>query len=88
MLHHTIQNPYWNNCLPGPALVFEGEESMMKAISEDPMSFKVRKLHGYSASYFPVDYSISITSDSLILPAKELLSTYITVIFPGESGDH
>ncbi|CAI0442424.1 unnamed protein product, partial [Linum tenue] len=24
----------------GPALVFEGEESMMKAISEDPMSFK------------------------------------------------
>ncbi|KAK9180295.1 hypothetical protein WN943_029503 [Citrus x changshan-huyou] len=26
----------------GPALVFEGEESMIAAISEDPMSFKVR----------------------------------------------
>lgn len=25
----------------GPALVFEGEESMIAAISEDPMSFKV-----------------------------------------------
>jgi len=25
----------------GPALVFEGEESMIAAISENPMSFKV-----------------------------------------------
>jgi len=25
----------------GPALVFEGEESMLAAISADPMSFKV-----------------------------------------------
>lgn len=29
-------------CPIGPALVFEGEESMITAISEDPMSFKVR----------------------------------------------
>lgn len=28
---------------PGPALVFEGEEDMLAAISEDPSSFKVRK---------------------------------------------
>ena len=28
----------------GPALVFEGEEAMIAAISEDPMSFKVRML--------------------------------------------
>ncbi|KAL6971117.1 dihydroxy-acid dehydratase [Sarracenia purpurea var. burkii] len=26
--------------IPGPALVFEGEEAMIAAISEDPMSFK------------------------------------------------
>lgn len=25
----------------GPALVFEGEEAMIAAISEDPLSFKV-----------------------------------------------
>ncbi|KAH9681048.1 Dihydroxy-acid dehydratase [Citrus sinensis] len=30
------------DCMTGPALVFEGEESMIAAISEDPMSFKVR----------------------------------------------
>lgn len=29
------------NCSPGPALIFEGEESMIAAISEDPLSFKV-----------------------------------------------
>lgn len=31
-------------CLAGPALVFEGEESMLAAISANPMSFKVWKL--------------------------------------------
>ena len=30
--------------LSGPALVFEGEESMLQAISENPASFKVRSL--------------------------------------------
>ena len=29
---------------PGPALVFEGEETMIAAISEDPMRFKVSLL--------------------------------------------
>lgn len=29
-------------CSSGPALVFEGEESMLAAISENPMSFKVK----------------------------------------------
>jgi len=33
-------------CFPGPALVFEGEESMLAAISEDPLSFKVCVLVG------------------------------------------
>lgn len=32
-----------NIFVPGPALVFEGEVAMLAAISEDPLSFKVRK---------------------------------------------
>lgn len=35
-----------HKCSPGPALVFEGEESMLAAISEDPLSFKVCVLVG------------------------------------------
>jgi dihydroxy-acid dehydratase len=31
--------------MPGPALVFEGEESMIAAISENPSDFKVIHLH-------------------------------------------
>lgn len=36
----SIDN-YCKNCSLGPALVFEGEEAMLAAISENPMSFKV-----------------------------------------------
>ena len=28
-------------CSPGPALIFEGEESLIASISKDPSSFKV-----------------------------------------------
>lgn len=36
-----LHNNDCTNCSLGPALVFEGEEAMLAAISEDPMSFKV-----------------------------------------------
>ncbi|KAK4353768.1 hypothetical protein RND71_025962 [Anisodus tanguticus] len=34
----------WELCSSGPALVFEGEEAMIAAISEDPLSFKASQL--------------------------------------------
>lgn len=36
-----VQNYLSQKCSPGPALIFEGEESMIAAISKDPLSFKV-----------------------------------------------
>lgn len=38
------KNHWFGSSFAGPALVFEGEESMIAAISEDPMSFKVSLL--------------------------------------------
>jgi len=43
----------------GPALVFEGEESMLAAISADPMSFKVISFLIWSSSQELVIYLLS-----------------------------
>lgn len=36
--------PFMGTCSSGPALVFEGEEAMIAAISEDPLSFKASQI--------------------------------------------
>lgn len=45
-VYMLLENIYLlrGTCSSGPALVFEGEEAMLAAISEDPLSFKASQL--------------------------------------------
>jgi dihydroxyacid dehydratase/phosphogluconate dehydratase len=51
VIQPTLLKYLLQNCFSGPALVFEGEESMLAAISEDPLSFKVCVLVGTVGSF-------------------------------------